>query len=152
MEQPQKLNLPPIKLSAIEREGRTLVFDIVRNNYVVLTPEEWVRQHIVAYLISHCNVPLRSITEEYPVNINSTAQRADVVVFNPQAKPWILVECKAPEVKIDNTVFNQAARYNSIIQAQYIILTNGLTHYCLEKCDNEYVPLTSFPHYDQCHP
>lgn len=147
-EKPPKLNFPPIKLAATERQGRTMVFDTIRNSYVVLTPEEWVRRHVVEFLISHCGVPRLSVTEEYPVNINTLNQRADVVVFDKQVKPLILVECKAPTVKIDKTVVDQAMRYNSVVKARYIILTNGLKHYCFEQTDQECTQMNTFPQYE----
>lgn len=141
-----KLNFPPINLRAMRDKGRVMVFDNIRRMYVVLTPEEWVRRHLVDYLITHCHAPQLSIVEEYPVNINSTAQRADVVVMDNQAHPLALVECKAPDVKIDSAVFEQATRYNAVVKARYIILTNGMEHYCYEFSDERYLPLNSFPH------
>ena len=117
-----KLNFPPINLRAKRDLERTLVFDSVRSMYVVLTPEEWVRRHLVEYLISCCGAPLRSITEEYPVNINSTSQRADVVVMDSSARPLLLAECKAADInfedkKIVSEVFAQATLYNAIVGA-----------------------------------
>ena len=141
-----KLNFPPINLRAMRDKGRIMVFDNIRRMYVVLTPEEWVRRHLVDYLITHCHAPQLSIVEEYPVNINSTAQRADVVVMDNNAHPLALVECKAPDVKIDSAVFEQATRYNAVVKARYIILTNGMEHYCYEFSDGGYLPLNSFPH------
>lgn len=141
-----KLNFPPINLRATRDKGRIMVFDNIRRMYVVLTPEEWVRRHLVDYLITHCHAPQLSIIEEYPVNINSTAQRADVVVMDNNAHPLALVECKAPDVKIDSAVFEQATRYNAVVKARYIILTNGMEHYCYEFSDKGYLPLNSFPH------
>lgn len=145
-----KLNFPPINLRAKHDNGRTLVFDNVRSMYVVLTPEEWVRRHLVEFLISHCGAPLRSIIEEYPVNINSTPQRADVVVMDSTAKPLLLAECKAPDINFEDKkivceVFEQATRYNSIVKARYIILTNGIRHFCFEQDGITYIPLASFP-------
>ena len=141
-----KLNFPPINLRATRDKGRIMVFDNIRRMYVVLTPEEWVRRHLVDYLITHCHAPQLSIVEEYPGNINSTAQRADVVVMDNNAHPLALVECKAPDVKIDSAVFEQASRYNAVVKARYIILTNGMEHYCYEFSDEGYLPLNSFPH------
>ena len=141
-----KLNFPPINLRATRDKGRVMVFDNIRRMYVVLTPEEWVRRHLVDYLITHCHAPQLSIVEEYPVHINSTAQRADVVVMDNNAHPLALVECKAPDVKIDSAVFEQATRYNAVVKARYIILTNGMEHYCYEFSDEGYLPLNSFPH------
>lgn len=140
-----KLNFPPINLRATRDNGRIMVFDNIRSMYVVLTPEEWVRRHLVEFLISHCHAPQLSIVEEYHVNINSTAQRADVVVMDNNAQPLVLAECKAPDVRIDSSVFEQATRYNAVVKARYIILTNGMEHYCYEHCNEGYTPLNTFP-------
>lgn len=140
-----KLNFPPINLRATKDKERVMVFDNIRRMYVVLTPEEWVRRHLVEFLVTHCNAPRLSIVEEYPVNINSTAQRADVVVMDNSAHPLALVECKAPDIKIDSTVFEQATRYNAVVQARYVILTNGMEHYCYEFADSTYQPINAFP-------
>ena len=140
-----KLNFPPINLRATQDKERVMVFDNIRRMYVVLTPEEWVRRHLVEFLVTHCNAPRLSIVEEYPVNINSTAQRADVVVMDNSAHPLALVECKAPDIKIDSTVFEQATRYNAVVQARYVILTNGMEHYCYEFADSAYQPINAFP-------
>lgn len=140
-----KLNFPPIKLRARDMHGRTAVFDRVRSLYVVLTPEEWVRRHVVEFLVGHCGAPLRSIVEEYPVNINTAAQRADVVVLDRMARPVALVECKAPDVRISSDVFEQATRYNAVLGARYVILTNGLTHFCFERTAEGYLPMEAFP-------
>lgn len=145
-----KLNFPPINLRAKHDNDRTLVFDNVRSMYVVLTPEEWVRRHLVEFLIEGCGAPLRSIVEEYPVNINSTPQRADVVVMDSSATPLLLAECKAPDInfedkKVVSEVFAQASRYNAVVGARYIVLTNGLKHFCFEQRQSGYLPLASFP-------
>ena len=145
-----KLNFPPINLRAKRDNDRTLVFDNVRSMYVVLTPEEWVRRHLVELLIAGCGAPLRSIVEEYPVNINSTPQRADVVVMDSSATPLLLAECKAPDInfedkKVVSEVFAQASRYNAVVGARYIVLTNGLKHFCFEQSQSKYTPLASFP-------
>ena len=150
MDYPLKLNFPKINLRAKSDKNRTLVFDQVRRSYVVLTPEEWVRRHLVDYLINHCDATLQSIVEEYPVDINDMAQRADVVVLGPNAQPLLLAECKAPEVALDNAaiaqeVFLQATRYNAIVRARYIIITNGLRHFCYEHTEAGYVAQSKFP-------
>lgn len=143
-----KLKFPPINLRAVERDGRTLVFDRVRSMFVVLTPEEWVRRHLVEFLISDCGASLRSVVEEYPVEINSTAQRADVVVLDSSARPLALAECKAPDVAVTCGVFEQATRYNAVVGARYVILTNGLRHFCFERTDDGYRSLDAFPRLD----
>ena len=150
MDSTPKLNFPPINLRAKRENDRTLVFDNVRSMYVVLTPEEWVRRHLVEYLITRCGAQLRSIVEEYPVNINSTPQRADVVVMTSSAKPLLLAECKAPEINFNNKqcleeVFAQATRYNAVVKARYVVITNGINHYCYENTPNGYKPMAAFP-------
>ena len=145
-----KLNFPSINLRAMEENGHTLVFNRIRSSYIVLTPEEWVRRHLVEFLISHCKAPLRSIVEEYPVSINGMAQRADVVVVGNDAQPLLLAECKSPDIDFKNRntlreVFLQATRYNSQLKARYMVLTNGLQHFCYECTDNGYVALKCFP-------
>ena len=150
MESMPKLNLPPINLRAKSDNGRTLVFDDVRSAYVVLTPEEWVRRHLVSFLVNNCGAPLRSIIEEYPVCINSMPQRADTVVMDAEARPFILVECKATDIDFANRktlseVFEQATRYNAVVGARYLILSNGLQHFCFEHSTEGYTPLRAFP-------
>lgn len=132
-----RLNLPPIKLKA-RRSGETLsVWDGLRKQYIVLTPEEWVRQHIVGYLTDHKEIPSTQIAMEYPVELNGQRQRADIVVLNRLGEPYILIECKAPEVKISQTTLDQAVRYNSVLKARYIMLTNGMTHHLYELLSEE---------------
>ena len=150
MYSPPKLNFPKINLHAKSDKNRTLVFNSVRRTYVVLTPEEWVRRHLVEYLVSHCSAPLQSIVEEYAVEINDMAQRADVVVLDSNAQPLLLAECKAPEIALDNPtvaqeVFLQATRYNAVVKARYIVITNGLRHFCFEHTESGYVAQRSFP-------
>lgn len=146
MEQLPALNFPPVELNIRRRpDGLLQIPDLVRGGYIVLTPEEWVRRHLIGYLISDCGVLLRSIITEYPVLLNGTAQRADVVVVDPSGKPVLLAECKAAEVKIDKSVLSQAVRYNSVVGARYIVLTNGLRHYCYEQTDEGPLPMREFP-------
>jgi type I site-specific restriction endonuclease len=121
------------------------IWDSLRRKWLVLTPEEWVRRHVIGWLVSVKRVPALRISQEYPVNINSTAQRADVVVMDNSAHPLALVECKAPDIKIDSSVFEQATRYNAVVQARYVILTNGMEHYCYEFADSAYQPINAFP-------
>lgn len=146
MEYP-KLNFPPIHLRARRgANGRTEVFDRVRGKWLVLTPEEWVRRHVVEYMLAECNIQPQQIIEEYPVEINTMAQRADIVAVDNSGKPRIIVECKEPNIKIDAEVLAQVVRYNSILRCQYMVITNGLTTYCYAydeegKCQ----PIKNFP-------
>ena len=141
-----KLNFPAIKLRAKEEDGHTLVFDSIRQMYIVLTPEEWVRRHLVEFLVSWCRVQPTNIIEEFPINLNTMAQRADVVVMGKDAKPLLLAECKAAEINIeDEKIFYQATRYNAVLGAKYILLTNGLKHLCYQQTENGYVKTERLP-------
>ena len=143
-----KLNFPPIRLRALRRDERTLVWDDLRGMWLVLTPEEWVRRHLIAYLETGCGAARHRIVQEYPVALNGTPQRADVVVVDDAAQPFVLCECKAPEIAIDRHVLAQAVRYNSVLKARYLILTNGLAHYCYELVDGEYHRCDRFPQFE----
>lgn len=140
-----KLNFPPVKLRASRRGGRTLVWDDLRGAWLVLTPEEWVRRHLIAYLETACGAARHRIVQEYPVAMNGAPQRADVVVVDDTARPLILCECKAPDVPVDRHVLAQAVRYNSVVGARYIVLTNGRAHYCYERSEQGYVQCDRFP-------
>ena len=140
MSEEVKLIFPAISAPIKEAEGGKYIWDALRRKWLLLTPEEWVRQHVIAWLVANKGVPALRITQEYPVNINRQHQRADVVVMNEKAKPYILVECKAPEVDIDSEVVMQTIRYNSIVQAQYIVLTNGRKLFIFEHRNGQYLP------------
>ena len=142
-----KLNFPPIHLRARRTSnGRTEVFDAVRGRWLVLTPEEWVRRHVVEYMLSECGFEPQQIVEEYPVNINGMPQRADIVAIDNQAQPLVVVECKEPNVRIDQAVLNQVVRYNSVLRGHYVVITNGLDCYSYTVTDEgKYRPLDHFP-------
>jgi hypothetical protein len=141
------LNFPPIHLRARRNaDGRTEVFDRVRGRWLVLTPEEWVRRHVVEYMIEECGFAPQQIVEEYPVLINGMAQRADIVATDRLGNLSIVVECKEPNIKLDSEVLAQVVRYNSVLHCEYIVLTNGLQTYCYQQCDNKYTPICHFPH------
>lgn len=142
------LRFPPVQLRARRRGSTTEVWDPLRGLYLVLTPEEWVRQHLIAYLTASCGVQPLRIVQEYAVPLNGQPQRADVVVVDAAGRPLLLAECKAPGVAVDQAVFGQAVRYNSVLGARYVVLTNGLTHYCCELRDGQYVALSGFPRLD----
>ena len=139
-----KLIFPTISPRIKSEEGEKFIWDSLRGKWLVLTPEEWVRQHTIGWLVAHKGVPALRITQEYPVKINGLNQRADIVVMNECAKPHILVECKAPDVILDHEVVMQAIRYNSIVGARYILLTNGLKLYGYEYADGKYRGLKEF--------
>lgn len=149
MEYP-RLQYPPIRLRARRAaNGRTEVFDKTRGRWLVLTPEEWVRRHVVEYLKSHCGFLAEQIVEEYPVTINGMAQRADIVAIGSDARPLIVIECKEPSIAIGRETLRQAARYNTILGCRYVVVTNGLATHCFTRDDSDgYAPLDHFPHFE----
>ena len=145
----QELNFPSYAFKLKSSENKTLIFDIIRKKYVVLTPEEWVRQHVVLFLIEEKKYPISLIAVEKQLKINSLLKRTDVVVFNTKGTPEILIECKAPSVAISQATFDQIARYNLTAQSNYLMVTNGLNHYfCqIDKENETYVFLKEIPNY-----
>lgn len=147
-----KLNLPPCTLKiapSADNSKRETVFDIVRKGWVALTPEEYVRQSFIHYMISALGVPVTHISVEQSFLFdNGKPQRADIVVYDSVLQPYILIECKASSVKITSEIFTQATRYNAYIKARYIVITNGLNHYCLST-ENfiDYSYEKNIPHY-----
>ena len=125
----QKLNFPLYQFRYQNNAGTACIFDAIRKKFVVLTPEEWVRQHVVMFLQNEKYYPLSLINVEKVLKINGITKRYDVVVFNSDGSVHLLVECKAPEVKISQDVFDQIARYNMTINAKFLMLTNGNNHY-----------------------
>lgn len=147
----QPLNFPAYEIPQRLSNGREEIYDPVRKRYVALTPEEWVRQHVVAYLINDKLVPLGLIAVEKSLKINRMIKRFDIVVFNRNAKPLMLIECKAPEVKVSEAVFDQAARYNMSLHAGLFLITNGIDHFCC-RIDFEnrlYVFLSQIPSFSE---
>lgn len=131
-----KLNFPACEFrfkSDKVRSNAVKVFDIIRKSYVALTPEEWVRQHLLHYLVFHKHVPQTMIGVEKQHSINGRLKRTDVVVYQPSLQPLIVAECKAPYVEINQKVFDQAARYNLVFNAKYFVLTNGLQTICCRQ-------------------
>lgn len=124
------LNLPAYAARLREHSGRREIFDEVRRKFVRLTPEEWVRQHFVQFLIRQQGVPEGLVAIEMGFADHELRRRADVVVFDRTGRPLLMVECKAPTVEIRQDVFDQVARYNRAVQARYLIVTNGHAHFC----------------------
>jgi hypothetical protein len=145
----QKLNLPQYKFKLKSNENKTLIFDKVRKKYFVLTPEEWVRQHYVSFLIEEKKYPVSLIAIEKQLTINGLKKRSDILIFNTDGKPEIIVECKAPSVKITQETFDQIARYNLTLKANYLVVTNGLQHiFCkIDTLKESYIFLPEIPDY-----
>lgn len=146
MPQYPKLNFPEVVLSQRKRDGKSYIPDRVRGGYLLLTPEEWVRRHVIEYLVNWCGVEIQRLITEYPVELNGQPQRADIVVVDCNGTPQMLVECKAADVAISQEVLDQAVRYNSVIGARYIMLTNGIKIFCFESVSKgEYRKLDTLP-------
>jgi hypothetical protein len=123
-----KLNFPEYQFRITEKNGKLSIFDPVRKKYVVLTPEEWVRQHVIQYLVREKQIPLSLITVEAEIQLFKTRKRFDIAVHDRNGRPLLLVECKAPSVAVAQDVMDQAVRYNFAMQVGFLMLTNGLQH------------------------
>lgn len=143
----QKLNLPEYSFRIKTTEGKTLIFDSLRKKFVRLTPEEWVRQNFVQFLVVEKNYPVSLIAIEAGVKVNNNPQRADLVIFDRSGNAALVAEFKAPEVKISQQTFDQIVRYNMQLKVPFLIVSNGLEHYCCRMSyeDNSYAFLPEIP-------
>ncbi len=132
----QTLNFPPFQFRFKNSENKLFVFDEIRKKFVLLTPEEWVRQHVVQHLIQVKHYPKSYINVEKLVKVNGQNKRYDIVVFNPDGSIFLLVECKEPKVIISQATFDQIAQYNLSMNANFLMITNGVSHYYC-KLDHE---------------
>lgn len=147
----QSLNFPKFDFRFKNSENGVQIFDVIRRKFVILQPEEWVRQHVVKYLMDVKQYPKSLINVEKKLILNGLTKRMDIVVFNTDGKLKILVECKAPQVVIDQTTFDQIAQYNLSANADYLMVTNGLNHYFCQM-DYEarrYNFITELPEYSR---
>jgi hypothetical protein len=143
----QKLNLPEYSFRIKTTEGKSYIFDSLRKKYVRLTPEEWVRQNFVQFLIAEKNYSVSLITVEAAVKVNGNPQRADLVVYDRNGNPALVAEFKAPEIKISQQTFDQIVRYNMQLKVKFLIVSNGLDHFCcrINYADNSYSFLPEIP-------
>ncbi len=143
------LNLPIYNTKIATRNGKNVIFDIIRRRYVALTPEEWVRQHFVHFLISYKYYPSSLMANEVLLNLNGMKKRCDTVLYNKDLSPKMIIEYKAPHIEITQKVFTQISNYNLVLKVDYLIVSNGIDHYCC-KMDYEkqsYVFLKDIPDY-----
>lgn len=142
-----QLNFPPFEFRTQRKGDRTEIFDIVRKKYVALTPEEWVRQHVVHYLHFHRNYPLELMQTEGSITLNGLSKRCDIVAYDRALKPMLLVECKQPDVQISQKTFDQISRYNLVLKVPYMLISNGLQHFCfsLEKSGDRFLYHSEIP-------
>lgn len=144
-----ELNLPPRELKLREEQGRRYALDTQRNRWVVLTPEEWVRLHVVEFLISQRNVPRGLVAVEAELEYAGSRRRADIVVYDRNGHPALIVECKAPTVKLNQQVVDQVARYNYALGAGMMMVTNGLEHFIIRIEGKSHVYLDDLPEYSR---
>ena len=134
----RKLNLPIYSIKLKKEGNKTLVFDPIRKKHIVLTPEEWVRQNFIQFLIEEKNYPASLIAVEMVINLLNTKKRCDIVLYNNKGLPQMIVECKAPSIKISQDTFDQIVRYNMTLKTNLMVVTNGLQHYvCMINHQNQ---------------
>ncbi len=146
----QKLHFPTYRFRFKNSENKIAIFDEIRKKFILLTPEEWVRQHIIQFLLQEKRYPKSHINVEKIIKINSLNKRYDIVVYEPNGELFLLIECKAPDVKISQQTFDQIARYNLVLNAKYLMVSNGLNHYfCQMDFENEkYIFLEELPSFE----
>jgi hypothetical protein len=141
-----KLNFPEFEFKLKKTESKTFIFDFVRKRYFLLTPEEWVRQHVLHFLVSN-KIPKTHIAVEKKITINNLNKRFDVVVFDRNYNPLMLVECKSPSVEINQDVFDQISIYNLKIRSKFLMITNGLNnlYFKIDKKNKSHIFVKEFP-------
>ncbi|MGY3795366.1 type I restriction enzyme HsdR N-terminal domain-containing protein [Aquimarina sp. 433] len=145
----QKLNFPAYQFRFKSSENKISIFDRIRKKFIILNPEEWVRQHTIQYLIENKKYPESLINVEKLIKVNDLNKRYDIIIFNPDGSIYLIIECKSPTVKITQHVFDQIARYNLALNAEYLMITNGMNHYyCqLDYVEKRYSFLKDIPDY-----
>ena len=143
------LNLPPIEAKVKNENGKPQIWDNLRNRYVVLTPEEWVRQHFTSYLIRQKGYSPTLMANEVSISLNGMSRRCDTVVYLRDLTPRVIIEYKRPDVNITQRVFSQICRYNLAMHVDYLIVSNGLEHYCcrMNYSQHTYEFLNEIPDY-----
>lgn len=146
-----KLNLPGFTPKIILRDEKHMIFDPLRRKYVSLSPEEWVRQHFINYLLTEKKYPEGLLANEVQIKLNATTKRCDTIVYDSYLSPLMIIEYKAPSVPITKNVFDQIVRYNMVLRVRYLIVSNGINHYCC-KVDyekQEIIYMETIPEYKQ---
>lgn len=145
------LNLPKLDAKIIQKNDATYIWDIIRKKYIMLTPEEWVRQHFVHYLIKELHFPYGLLANEIEISLNRQKKRCDTVVYDKQGLAKMIIEYKAPNINITQETFNQISRYNIVLKVDYLIVSNGLQHYCckVDYINNKISYLKSIPLYEE---
>jgi len=141
------LNLPAFNYKVKQVNGKPHIFDIIRRKFILLTPEEWVRQHFIHLLITHYGYPKSLFAVETGLQYHALAKRTDIMVLSSDHLPFLLVECKAPFIKVTEATFAQISRYNFTLQPQYLAVTNGMNHYCFKATNGQVEFMDDFPVY-----
>lgn len=145
------LNLPSFAAKIQRRNGKYVIFDPLRRKFVALTPEEWVRQHFLHFLTELKGYPKGLLANEVQLDLNGTKKRCDTVLFGKDLSARMIVEYKAPHIEITQTVFDQITRYNMVLKVEYLIVSNGINHYCcrIDYSGMNYTFLPDIPGYDE---
>lgn len=146
-----ELKLPAFNAKIIIKDGKQNIFDPLRRKYVALTPEEWVRQHFINFLTTNKGYPKNLLANEMSITLNGTSKRCDSVLFDHNGQPLMIIEYKAPTIKITAKVFDQIARYNIVLKVKFLIVSNGLEHYCckVDYQTNQCIFLQEIPSYKE---
>ncbi|MDD5991370.1 MAG: type I restriction enzyme HsdR N-terminal domain-containing protein [Prevotellaceae bacterium] len=145
----QELNLPKYEIRIGRKDGRLTIFDFLRRRYVALTPEEWVRQHFTHFLVEHKSYPQGLLANEVELSVGDKSLRCDSVLYDRELRPRMIVEYKAPHIKLTQKVFQQIATYNLLLHVDYLVVSNGIEHHCVKMdYENEkYLFLEDIPEY-----
>lgn len=145
----QELNLPKYEIRIGRKDGRLTIFDFLRRRYVALTPEEWVRQHFTHFLVEHKSYPQGLLANEVELSVGEKSLRCDSVLYDRSLRPRMIVEYKAPHIKLTQKVFQQIATYNLLLHVDYLVVSNGIEHHCVKMdYENEkYLFLEDIPEY-----
>ena len=149
-----QLNLPEYEINVAEKDGKQQIFDFLRRKFVAMTPEEWVRQHFVHFLVEHKGYPKGLLVNETELRIGDKRLRCDTVLYNKNMQPQMIIEYKAPQIQIQQKTFDQIAVYNLLLHADYLVVSNGIQHYCcqMDYENRSYRFLTGIPEYDAITP
>ena len=144
------INLPSYDIKIAERGGKPVIFDCLRRRYVSLTPEEWVRQHFIHYLTSHLGYPTSLLANEVELSVAQKRLRCDSVLYGLHAEPRMIIEYKAPTIPLTQKVFDQISVYNMLLHVDYLIVSNGMEHYCckMDYENQKYLFLNEIPKYE----
>ena len=146
-----ELTLPPYEIKIVNHGGKRQIFDILRRKYVALTPEEWVRQHFIHFLIEHKGYPQNLLSNEVELHVGDKNLRCDTLLYNTSLQPRMIIDYKAPTIQIQQKTFDQIAAYNLLLKVDYLVVSNGCNHFCccMDYEHNNYHFLTEIPDYGE---